>query len=512
MWLRLIFLTVYIAVAVLVQRYLVKHPPEPTGQFVHYATRNFAVFFWLCVPLLMPIAAFLWMDASPLGLAYVVVLGFTLPVFVIVVWMRNRGMKLHLFFILFLVLIIGGTLLIGTVLQFVNNARAFDLSVLPLLFFILAPQIFLLQYLKYWAPQVLPYSDPNEMRPDEIRERKKNAIDILNGFLTGCPKPFVTIEKGIPVTRMKGNSCLGDGPGLVITEPNNAVAIRTGAALKRISGPGVVFTGVCEGVHAVVDLEKQFRPTKNNEVVTKDGITLRLPCSSIYGIKGARGPSKVGDPWPFHQNAAWRAVQAAEVNPQGKTPLEEHESGSWADMPVPLAIHKLKQVVQTYTLDEIYGAEGPKPQKLARQKIGKTVRDYVKSEMDPLGIEVVGGGVGNRVVPVNSEVVEQRVENWKAIHMQTIVKNESERGAEYVRQLGRVRGEVLSEMLTILKEQSDKLKDAPPEASAFLVMLRLLETLEGIARNPRLEPLLPERTKAAIEEYQRRAQSTAGGN
>ncbi|MEA3397149.1 MAG: hypothetical protein U9R05_06770, partial [Chloroflexota bacterium] len=242
------------------------------------------------------------------------------------------------------------------------------------------------------------------------------------------------------------------------------------------------------------------------------GIRIRVPCSSIFQIRGADQPLRPKQPWPYRKSAAITAFLAAEVNPQGKSPLEAHKARSWINLPLQLAVHKLKQVIAKYSLDELFAIRGRLPEKLPRIAIAGTVRGFMKQEMAAVGINIIGGGVGNRVVPLDEEVVKQRIDSWKATQMRKIMVNKGKAEAEYLKQLEKVRGNALEELTDSLKQQSDMLQAAGPDTSMLLITLRLLETLEGIARDPHIEPLLPESTQSVLATLRRRTLESSEGS
>ncbi|MBN1933125.1 MAG: hypothetical protein JW934_00595 [Anaerolineae bacterium] len=93
-----------------------------------------------------------------------------------------------------------------------------------------------------------------------------------------------------------------------------------------------------------------------------------------------------------------------------------------------------------------------------RIEIAKTFIDRLKKEMQPLGIEVVGGGISDIKVP--KEVVEQRLRNWSAERDRDIEIAIAEAKARIALREQEVLGEVRLEMLTrlaqILQEAEDK--------------------------------------------------------
>lgn len=534
MFLSCIALLGYIVATFFLRQYLQENPPEAGKAFVPFISRPFYALLWMAGPLLGPLTALLWINVSSLPLFLLFILFIILPLFLVFLpWLwwtkvqEIRFLAIILALLLALLLPLLGVWLMApshrttvyhlsphnvylplVLKQFMEPshwAMVWHPTLIPLLWFILVPPVFMLLLLYFLAPRLLP------LPQGEQEKHRRQAAQLLTGFFTRFPKPAIVVREGKMQTRIKGNPFTGTGPGLIITEPENAVLLRGSSDIKRAVGPGVIFTGRGEVAFSVIDLQRQFHVTKEVEALTRDGILVKVPCSSIFQIRGADRP-RPGRPWPYRKSAAITAFLAAEVNPQGKSPLEAHKARSWIALPLQLAGHRLKQVIAKYSLDELFAIRGRLPEKLPRLAIAETVREFVKQEMAEIGINVVGGGVGNRIVPVDEEVLKQRIDSWKATQMRKIMINKGKAEAEYLKQLEKVRGNALEELTDSLRQQSDMLQAAGPDTSMLLITLRLLETLEGIARDPHIEPLLPESTQSVLATLRRRTLESSEGS
>lgn len=510
---RLLLLAGYIAGIYFIRRYLQEHPPKFKGPFVYEEARPFIAFWYLSAPLLMPVLAFIWFENPPFSAGLLFWLFIILPPLVLFwPWLWIWGVRLSITIPLLVAMAIAFPFLVAWGWAVLSNEQLLiTAGLLPALFFILAPPALMLFLLYIWGPEILPLS------PEEKNAHRNDVARLLSAFWTTFGKPSTVIVDGDAQQRVAGNPFLGVGPGLMITEPENMVILRDGSQLAGIVDPGVNFVGYTSAtvVEHVVDLFKQFRVEKEVEAVTKDGITIHAPISSIFSIAGSRPPTEPGQPWQYHRNAAFKACSVQEVNPEGRTPLDAHHARSWKDLPLQIAMPRLKQRLAAYTLDELYGAQEPTNAPLLRMKLGKEMQDFVKAEIEPLGLEVSGGGMGNKISAVDPKVTKQRIENWKATWMRKVLVNESKAQAAYLTQLGRVRGKVLSEMLHQLVEQSQRFQDLEdPEkkrALAALLNLRLMETLDEIARDPEVEPLLPEPVARRMLEMRKRREDDLGG-
>jgi len=499
---RLLVLIIYAVATILLQRQLLYHPPEPSKTFIKYPARCMRIVLALGAPLIGPLIAYFWVDFSPLPLVIVVLLATVLPLGLLYVpWLWRMNVPKPLLFTVIVAVIVFLALL--SILVWVygsNDGRGITWAVLPMLYFVLIPPAFMLVMLYTWAPAILPLSAAEQQRSH------LQATRLITGFLSTFPRPVVVVEHGELQTRVAGNPFVGTGPGLLVTEPHNAVVRYQGTVADRVIGPGVFFTERGENFPAVIDLQGQFRVTPGIEAQTRDNITVRVPCSSIFRIEGAKEPGELGQPWTYNPDAALRAFLATEVNP-AKQPskLEAHRAINWADMPLHEAGYMIQHVLKRYPLDQVYAISEPQPEELPRLTIAKEVREHVIAQMAAIGIQVTAGGVGNRIVPTDPAIVKQRLESWKAQKMQIIELDQGKAKAEVVREQGRVRSEALVELTKNLQEEVKKLQGIKPEEAKKLIALRLLQTLDDIVQQPEIKAQLPVATTETLAALQHRA-------
>jgi len=516
---RLLILAGYLAGLYFLRRYLRENPPTFDGKFVYPETRPFKALWYLSGPLLLPLLALAWIFAPPISLLLWLYLALILPLLTLFLpWIWRWGVRMEISLLIIAIgFLIGVPLIIALLWIVVAGPLHLSPALLPALFFILSPPAFMLFLLYRWAPQILPLAE------EEQETHRQDVAKLLTAFWTTFSKPGIVVVNGKAQTRVKGNPFLGVNPGLLITEPENAVVLRDGSKILNIVGPGVFFVGYkgtnYEGanvIHDVIDLYKQFRVEKEVLAITKDGIAIHAPISSIFTINGAYPPKEPGENWHYRKSAAYIALIASEVNPEGRTPLEAHLAHSWKDIPLQVAQDRLKQLIARYTLDEIYGTREPAPDELLRKRLGVEIKQHIRDKVRKIGIHVSGGGMGNKISPVDPEVTRQRIESWKANLMRQVTINNSEIEAAYLTQLGRIRGTMLSEILRKLTEQSERFQGLTDtkrdQALAMFLKLRLMETLEEIARNPEVEPLLSETAMLEVKRRHNRASEDRGGD
>jgi hypothetical protein len=467
--------------------------------------------------LLWPLPGLMWIGTMPVPALIIVSLSLLIPLDIFLVFFTvtgvleppSRSTVDRLFSWLPAVFSVFFTLLIFLALL----RYAFPLwQFIVFLAFVTIPPALAVVLVMWTAPSLIPTA------PDQPRQVLQQ-LQHFTGFFTTFPKPSWAVEDGEIKTRIKGNPFLGVGPGWLMTEPENLAVIKGGTDIKRIVGPGVMFTKPTESPYQVIDLRNQIRLTRI-DARTQDGIEVNLPISSLFRIDpGYKTITLEGlknqEPWPYrNQRDIYQIVFYEEVDPTGKTPLEAHQVRPWDDIPLKAAINRVKQVLPEYSLEQLYsivpetatvdpetGKIIPKTGDLTRTTIAMAVRETVKAAVEPLGFQILGGGVGNKITPTNPDVVKQRVETWKASWISKVMDWETDAQIQNLKDFSRIRSDARVELLSQILEQTSMKLDATENASRY-VAHHLLENLLHMARNSQVRELLPETALPTLNQLQ----------
>jgi len=517
--------------------YLRDHPPRFKGEYVYKGTRLGQALGRMWGLLLWPLLGLLWIGMIPLPIwhlgmsviearelgilplpAWIIIgLSFLIPLDIFLVFLTVAGvlkpssksiidMLYSWFPALFSIFF---TLLILLVLP--RYTFSFWQFMAFLAFMTFPPALAVFSVV--WATPCIIPSNLDQPKP------VFRMVRHFTGFFTTFPKPSWTVEDGEMKMRIKGNPFYGVGPGWLMTEPENLVVLKDGTTIKRIVGPGVLFTETAESPHQVIDLRNQIRITRV-DARTQDGIEVNLPISSLFridpGYKTITLESLAHqEPWPYrNKRDIYKIVFHEEVDPTGKTPLEAHQIRPWDDIPLKAATNRVKQVIPEYSLEQLYsivpesgtidpttGKVIPETGDLTRSVIGLKVRETVKAAVEPLGFQILGGGIGNKITPSNPDVVKQRVEIWKARWISKVMDWETEAQIQNLKDLSSIRSDARVELLSqILQQTSMKLEDRD-NASRY-VAHHLLENLLHLARNSQVKELLPETALPTLTQLQ----------
>jgi len=506
MVLRLVGLIIYTFGFVVLRGYLRKHPPLAKGKFVTPHLHLFYALFWMWGVLLWFMPGLLWIGILPVPVRVIVRLSFFIPFVIFMTFLlavsafpvtvaSRKEIKDLLKKLVFpgFITFMAALFSLQAVFQAFQELHDSVFSPVYLLFFLaflaIPPAMAILGVVSA-VPELVPLDDAQEYR-------WLMALKILVGFYTAFPKPAWVVEDGKAETRIKGNQFFGFGPGWLMTEPENVVVLQGGTDIKRVVGPGVVLTEFAESPYQVVDLRNQIRVIKV-DAVTRDGIEVKLPISSLFRIN--RGYKTLDldsvsrhEPWPYrNQRDVFQTVFAEEVDPAGKTPLEAHQARSWDEIPLKVAMRQLKQIVPLFSLDQLYQMD-PDANTLTRLVIGKTVRETVEETVAPLGFEILGGAVGNKIVPKSDEVAKQQVEVWKARWIDKVLEWQAEVQVKRLQAFTNVRSDARVNLLSELLEKTQEDFREGAAASDY-VAYHLLENLLHIARSAQIKEELPEST------------------
>ena len=497
-------------------RTLHKHLPPISKKYVARWLRPWLAIFWMWGPTFWFIPGLVWfrvLNVSQEIRLVLIGLSFFLPLLIFVVFTSLLGLFPYRtenpFDMLMTYLTVGFVGLLT--LSFLGLLYVFPgLDIWKSIFFsvivLLHPCISVLTF-AFTAPKVIPCPLPNPLL------QFKNSLQLLTSFFTSYPKSVWAVQDGQIVTRVPGNPFYGSGPGWLLTEPENVAILGNGYKLTRIEEPGVVLTIDSESPHRIVDLRNQKR-SMDVVAVTRDGIEVNIPISFSFRIdSGPRNP-RLQKPWPVHRRDVYQAVFAEVVDPDGKTPLDEHLTHPWEDLPLKIAAYKLKQAVAFYSLFQLYEestttdvqvihkrvAEALEVnfseqtvQGLTRSVIGRLVLASVRQMLKPHGFYIYDGGVGNSIVPLSKELTRQRVEAWKTRWISKVMHWQAEMHTNSNEAIPEIDDEsALGFIDSLIEETYQTARSVDALSSKKAVAASLISSLLDLARIPDVEPLLPE--------------------
>lgn len=284
------------------------------------------------------------------------------------------------------------------------------------------------------------------------------------------------------------------GPGLVLSGCDYAVVITDGPKFKGAQGPGVVFTGHYDRPVQTIDLRPQLRAL-HVEALTKDGIAVQVPTFAPCQIGAGGEKPSLGRPFPYRKSAVFKAFHAQEL---------EHVSGGtkqrkWYELPEMVARRAVQSIIAGYTFDELCAPYDLfEPGEDPRSRIAAELTERLRRELAPLGIHVLGGGIGN-LLPADEAVIQQRTASWQADWTRKIMLRQAEGEAERLRLVEQARAEAQTSMILALGKRIEQLGAAKAAVPAEVIANWFLEIMQEMANRPLVRRLLPEDTVRMME-------------
>ncbi|MDF1514411.1 MAG: hypothetical protein P1S60_11435 [Anaerolineae bacterium] len=517
-----IFMLLYAVGVGFLNRALHNHLPPLNLKYTARWLRPWLALFWMWGPTFWFVPGLVWFRilGIPQEVRFALIgLNFFLPLSIFVIFTSFLGLfpyrKDNPFDMLVTYFSVGVVVVltaIFVVMLFVSPL----LSLWQVLFYIavvvLHPSVALLS-LSMVAPKLIPSPSPNPLF------RLRTGLTQITAYFTRFPKPVWMVDDGSLQTRVPGDPFYGSGDGWLLTEPENVAVLGDKAGLTRIEPPGIVLTRDSESPYRLVDLRNQTR-SMNVVAVTRDGIEVNVPLSFSFRIQSGPRRPRLKHPWPIHRRDILQAVFAEVVDPAGKTPLDGHLTHPWEDLPLKLAVYKVKQAVAFYSLVQLYEAAAhPALQTvhirasealevavpnvtvyhLTRLMIGKMVQDSVQRMLRPHGFHIYAGGIVASIVPLSKELTRQRVEAWKTLWISKVMHWQAEKQTKTIGGYSESDDGAALDFIDTLINQSAQMTKIDDETSAKQALANhILANLKMLAQTPAVSPLLPDSVLHAL--------------
>ncbi len=182
-----------------------------------------------------------------------------------------------------------------------------------------------------------------------------DAFAYLWSIIVGINQPWVVVENGEVVGgKKRGIFHMMGGPGLLIVRPGNAVVLQHTGTISQIVGPGRHRVRRHEKIRQIVRLGPLWETKNVENVLTRDGVPLTIRLGVGYGIElkedtdrragPPANPRVIEGDYPVYEDTIRRAV--LNVTPAG-----------WEVTAVAGCESRLRDIVGTYTLDQLFGLE-----------------------------------------------------------------------------------------------------------------------------------------------------------
>lgn len=358
---------------------------------------------------------------------------------------------------------------------------------------------------------LLPFPPPDTgtTRGDRLRQRLRNhqtVFKILLDYVGGTNYPCWVItdeprEEDKVEERVRGDPLapFAFGNGLILSDCDHAVAVSDGIKFKGVHGPGLIFTGFAERPMRTLDLRPQPRAF-TVQGLTRDGIQVKVLASTPFQIDRGEQQLEPGKPFPYRKSAAFRAVHAQMMELPEKP---DHPQHSWDELPKLIGTRILQDILSRYRFDELY--EYGLDEELPRVRIAREFRQRLKAELEPLGIQLIGGGISN-LLPVKDELLKERIRHWQADWVRRILARQAEGQKERLWRIEQARAEAQANLILTLGERLAELERPGAPIPPHRIITQFLQILEEMTQQPMLRRYLPRETPEELRRLGRMAE------
>lgn len=421
----------------------------------------------------------------PLAVIFALPLAGTTLILLIFIALQGRG------WLAAIGLVLAGLIWGMTILKVLPPALSGLIVVSGVVLFLLT----LMGSLFFLGGYVLPFPPPDPRSDkDGLRSRLRNhwtAGKILLGYVMGTHYPFWVVtreprEEDKIEQRGKGNALesFAIGKGIIISDCDHAVAVSNGITFKGAQGPGLSFTGFADRPMRTLDLRPQLRAF-TVQGLTRDGIQVKVLASTPFQIDRGEQSPRLGAPFPYRKNAAFRAVHAQMMAVAGRP---DHPQHAWDELPQLYGTRILQDILAQYNFDDLYrydpGEEPP------RVRIAREFRERLRDELKPFGIQLIGGGISN-LLPVREEVLKERVRNWRAEWVRRILVRQAKGQRERLWRIEQARAEAQAHLILALGEQLAELDRPDTPVTPQQIVDHFLKILEEMTQQPMMRRYLP---------------------
>lgn len=308
----------------------------------------------------------------------------------------------------------------------------------------------------------------------------EQAFRSLVAFILGTNYPYYVVEGGNIVERVQGNPYrrFFAGPGIVLSGPAHLSVISDGVSFGRIGTPGLNFTERFERLQQVIDLRPQVR-TPDVKAMTRDGVYIKVTVSVRFRLDVHGRDLRIGDSFPVDTDSVQKAL-ASQLVDEGRT-------RTWDELVAIAAIRIVREIVGSYRLDEL--SEPFDPSKDPRVTIQRSLVRRLEEEMRGSGIEVISGGIGN-LNPVDDQVIDRRIESWRAGWWRKIAGVLAEGEANALWEEERARAAAHSRFIAAMVTTMEKYPQVSRTTLANVAALRFVDALEELAGHPDIQESL----------------------
>ena len=264
---------------------------------------------------------------------------------------------------------------------------------------------------------------------------------------------------------------------------HQAISISKGSTLVRAAGPGFIRLDQGESIKKYIDLRRHIRG-ETASAVTRDGIPLEARVNIIFQVKQSEEDHPNDDlEFPYDRSSVLWVSQLNTYN-------QENSIRPWSEQLAPQAATYMISEIAQYTLDEL------SQDRTIFSGIAQRVRRQLRAEFDDWGIKIINVNVSPVKLP--DDILEQRLDNWRAPLQSQILTEAAKGNAEIFLRIKQARAKAQVEIIENTIKSINDMRQSDQASLPEIVTLRIFDVIEDVATKNPSQAYLPSQILSGI--------------
>jgi regulator of protease activity HflC (stomatin/prohibitin superfamily) len=334
----------------------------------------------------------------------------------------------------------------------------------------------------------------------EDGEAAKALVQRLSAPRLGFVRPTPVNLKTFEEKRKTDQLLKIGGPGRIVVMAGSVLVTERNGRFCRILGTGRHTLQRFELPRTLLDLSPQEREAENIKMMTSDGIEVTFDNLTVtFQIDRGKDKPTRENPFPYDEVAVRKAAYTDTNEGNGSV-------GMWDGLPMLILRGQLTMTVAEYRLDELIVSESNVN---IHKRLQKEMERRAKAILGGFGIAIRGTRLG--ALELTEPVKKQRKEFWQARGSAQQILQRADGEAEVLQSREIARAEAEAIMLRAIAEGLQRSKLTGSGASSReIVALRLIESLEEMARKSQEVVPLPDQLIPQLDSLRQQLMITAG--
>ncbi|MFN2303290.1 MAG: SPFH domain-containing protein, partial [Anaerolineales bacterium] len=247
---------------------------------------------------------------------------------------------------------------------------------------------------------------------------------------------------------------------------HQAISISKGSTLVRAAGPGFIRLDQGESIKKYIDLRRHIRG-ETASAVTRDGIPLEARVNIIFQVKQSEEDHPNDDlEFPYDRSSVLWVSQLNTYN-------QENSIRPWSEQLAPQAATYMISEIAQYTLDEL------SQDRTIFSGIAQRVRRQLRAEFDDWGIKIINVNVSPVKLP--DDILEQRLDNWRAPLQSQILTEAAKGNAEIFLRIKQAKAKAQVEIIENTIKSINDMHQSDQASLPEIVTLRIFDVIEDVA-------------------------------